>query len=432
MAARKVLTNTFIHLTVGKRLGLGFLLMLLLVVTLAGTGIRYLNIIESRTNHVDFSYLLNNQIDQAKYNRAMYGQTYAPQYLEGNRKYIDDAANLIEQNQDLSWQPQSLAILTRIGALIGEYRQQQNAFTKAIEEKNAVRQSWNMSEVQESLSLLERQLTDSDLQLAFIQLNQKLTLVRYNARGLLLSLDREAEAPLITSINDARSAASALSQRIPEAQNSFLQPLLTALDDYKDRISAYMPAYENEQQYAKQIDVRTDELGDLVSTLLKDELAQTHADISSAQLQMGVTTLIAVIAGLLISWRITLQITRPLHSTLEIAQRIATGDLRQVQTNHRRDEMGQLLNAIAAMGQNLREMIEKIQMGVSQVSTAASEISAGNTDLSSRTEQQAAAVEETAASMEQLTATVKQNADNAHHANQLATEASQTAQQGGN
>ncbi|MBE9460131.1 methyl-accepting chemotaxis protein, partial [Enterobacter hormaechei] len=38
---------------------------------------------------------------------------------------------------------------------------------------------------------------------------------------------------------------------------------------------------------------------------------------------------------------------------------------------------------------------------------------------------------ETAASMEQLTATVKQNADNAHHANQLATDASQTAQQGG-
>jgi methyl-accepting chemotaxis protein II, aspartate sensor receptor len=57
-----------------------------------------------------------------------------------------------------------------------------------------------------------------------------------------------------------------------------------------------------------------------------------------------------------------------------------------------------LLNAVAAMSQNLRDMIEKIQMGVSQVSTAAAEIAAGNTDLSSRTEQQAAAVEETAAS----------------------------------
>ena len=36
-----------------------------------------------------------------------------------------------------------------------------------------------MSEVQASLSQVERQLTNSDLQLAFIQLNQKLTQVRY-------------------------------------------------------------------------------------------------------------------------------------------------------------------------------------------------------------------------------------------------------------
>ena len=169
----------------------------------------------------------------------------------------------------------------------------------------------------------------------------------------------------------------------------------------------------------------------LVNAFMQDELAQTHNDINLAQLQMGITTLIAIIAGVLIAWRITLQITRPLHSTLAMAERIASGDLRQAQTSTRRDELGQLLNAVAAMSQNLRTMIEKIQMGVSQVSTASAEIAAGNTDLSSRTEQQAAAVEETAASMEQLTATVKQNADNAHHANQLATDASQTAQQGG-
>lgn len=54
-----------------------------------------------------------------------------------------------------------------------------------------------------------------------------------------------------------------------------------------------------------------------------------------------------------------------------------------------------------------------------------------NTDLSSRTEQQASALEQTAASMEQLTAIVKQNADNAHHASQLAADASGKAHQGG-
>jgi methyl-accepting chemotaxis protein-2 (aspartate sensor receptor) len=206
---------------------------------------------------------------------------------------------------------------------------------------------------------------------------------------------------------------------------------LSVLDEYKDHIAAYLPAVENEIKISKQLGGYADEIGTLVNNFMKDELTQTHNNINTAQWQMGITTAIAILAGLLISWRITLQITRPLHSTLMLAERIAKGDLRQAQTSTRRDELGQLLNAVAAMSQNLRDMIEKIQMGVSQVSTAAGEIAAGNTDLSSRTEQQAAAVEETAASMEQLTATVKQNADNAHHANQLATDASQTAQQGG-
>ncbi|CAI1006465.1 methyl-accepting chemotaxis protein [Serratia quinivorans] len=431
MAALKTLAGKFVHLTVGKKLGLGFGLMLLLTAIIAGTGAQYLNIIESRANRIDFSNRLNDEINQAKYNRALFGQTYKPEYLKNNRTNIENAVKLINQGQELNWDTQSRKDLQRLVGLIGQYQQQQNAFEKAVATKDAVRQSWNMSEVQDSLNQVERQITNADLQLAFIQLNQKLTLVRYGARGLLLSLSAESEAPLVAAIDDARSAANALSRRLSDAQRPLLQPLLSALDDYKKRIEAYLPAYQQEQAVSQLLGNSAQEVGTLVNAFMQDELTQTHNDINSAQLQMGITTLIAIIAGLLVAWRITLQITRPLQSTLALAERIASGDLRQAQTSTRRDELGQLLNAVAAMSQNLRDMIEKIQMGVSQVSTAAAEIAAGNTDLSSRTEQQAAAVEETAASMEQLTATVKQNAENAHHANQLATDASQTAQQGG-
>lgn len=102
----------------------------------------------------------------------------------------------------------------------------------------------------------------------------------------------------------------------------------------------------------------------------------------------------------------TRQITVPLRATLDMAERIATGDLTAATTSSRTDELGMLMNAVARMNENLRAMIDEIRIGVSQVSHASGEIAAGNTDLSSRTEQQAAAVEETAASMEQLNATV--------------------------
>ncbi|RTF39872.1 HAMP domain-containing protein [Serratia marcescens] len=430
MAALQALAGKFTHLTVGKKLGLGFALLLLLAVIIAGTGAQYLHIIESRADRIDFSNRLNEEINQAKYNRAMYGQTYRPEYIQNNRANIENAVKLIDHGQALDWDAQSRKDLQRLVTLIGEYQQQQKEFEQAVTAKDAVRQSWNMSEVQASLSQVERQLTNGDLQLAFIQLNQKLTQVRYGARGLLLSLNKETEAPLMAAIDDARDAANALSRRVSDAQRPQLQPLLAALDDYKNRIAAYLPAYEHEQQISRRLGERAQAIGMLVNAFMQDELAQTHNDINLAQLQMGITTLIAIIAGVLIAWRITLQITRPLHSTLAMAERIASGDLRQAQTSTRRDELGQLLNAVAAMSQNLRTMIEKIQMGVSQVSTASAEIAAGNTDLSSRTEQQAAAVEETAASMEQLTSTVKMNAENCEQANQLALSVSDIANQG--
>ncbi|QHA87206.1 methyl-accepting chemotaxis protein [Serratia rhizosphaerae] len=431
MAVLHTLTSRYIHLGVGKKLTLGFILMLLLAAIIAGTGIHYLTIIESRSDRIDFSDQLNNEITQARYNRAMYAQNYSKEYLDKNYANISNVEKLIARGKNLDWDPQSRKDLQRLVTMIDEYQLQQQKFLDAVAAKNAVRESWNMSDIQQQLAQAEQQFSNDEFKMSFIELSKKLTQTRYLSRGLLLDLNRDAEAPLLAAIDDARRSAHALHQKLSDSQKPLLQPLLNGLESYEGRIKAYMPAYEHEQALNNALSDSAADIGTLVRAFLKDELTQTNNDIQSAQLRMGLTTLAAIIIGLVVSWRITLQITRPLNNTLAIAQRIATGDLRQIEVTHRRDELGRLLDAMAAMNQNLRDMIEKIQQGVGQVYTAASEISAGNTDLSSRTEQQAAAVEETAASMEQLTATVKQNADNAHHANQLATDASQTAQQGG-
>lgn len=214
-------------------------------------------------------------------------------------------------------------------------------------------------------------------------------------------------------------------------QQKLLAPVAANLALYKDNVLAYLPAYQQELEVGKVMEASANELNTLATQLFTQELQGTHSEINNAQYQLAIAALVALLLGLLIAWRMTRQITVPLRATLDMAERIATGDLTAATTSSRTDELGMLMNAVARMNENLRAMIDEIRIGVSQVSHASGEIAAGNTDLSSRTEQQAAAVEETAASMEQLNATVKQNTDNAHHANQLATEASQTAQQGG-
>lgn len=121
----------------------------------------------------------------------------------------------------------------------------------------------------------------------------------------------------------------------------------------------------------------------------------------------------------------------PLRQSVLRIERIAQGDLTSAPLPHGRSEIGTLIHNLQLMQQALVTTVGTVREGAVAIYQGSSEISAGNTDLSSRTEQQAAALEQTAASMEQLTATVKQNAENAHHASQLAADASGKARSGG-
>ncbi|MHA6311726.1 methyl-accepting chemotaxis protein [Pantoea sp. S-LA4] len=124
-------------------------------------------------------------------------------------------------------------------------------------------------------------------------------------------------------------------------------------------------------------------------------------------------------------------VINPLRQSVSRIERIAQGDLTAPPLPHGRSEIGTLIHNLQLMQQSLVKTVGTVREGAVAIYQGSSEISAGNTDLSSRTEQQAAALEQTAASMEQLTATVKQNAENAHHASQLAADASGKARSGG-
>jgi methyl-accepting chemotaxis protein-3 (ribose and galactose sensor receptor) len=124
-------------------------------------------------------------------------------------------------------------------------------------------------------------------------------------------------------------------------------------------------------------------------------------------------------------------IITPLRQSVDRIERIAQGDLTAPEQAYGRSEIGSLLHNLQLMQASLVRTVGTVREGAVAIYQGSSEISAGNTDLSSRTEEQASALEQTAASMEQLTATVKQNAENAHHASQLAADASGKARSGG-
>jgi methyl-accepting chemotaxis protein len=165
---------------------------------------------------------------------------------------------------------------------------------------------------------------------------------------------------------------------------------------------------------------RVDELDDQIRTI-KRESRRT------VLLLAFLSTAFSIVCA----WWLGRSIVKPVREAVDVAQRVAAGDLTADPQVGSRDEIGQLQAALKHMNDQLLGMVGEIRGGSDAIATASSQIAAGNHDLSSRTEQQAGALEETASSMEELNSTVTQTADNARQASQLAAAASMVANRGG-
>jgi methyl-accepting chemotaxis protein len=153
--------------------------------------------------------------------------------------------------------------------------------------------------------------------------------------------------------------------------------------------------------------------------------------LATARLATLLMSGMAVLFGCLIAWWVTRSIAVPLAAAVDVARRVAGGDLSGHIDVKSTDETGKLMQALKEMTGHLASLIGQVRAGTDTMATASGQIAAGNQDLSSRTEEQASSLEETASSMEELTSTVRQNADNARQANQLAQSASGIALKGG-
>jgi methyl-accepting chemotaxis protein len=176
--------------------------------------------------------------------------------------------------------------------------------------------------------------------------------------------------------------------------------------------------------------------------MLRDLVAMQRKaiDDSAARIEEAAATslrlqalLIALLVVLVAVCGVALRssIVKPLQLAIDVARRVAKGDLTADIQVSSRDEAGQLLQALREMNDALRSLVTNVIHGAGTIAQASDEIAAGNLELSSRTEQQASSLEETASSMEELTSTVKQTSDNARQANQLAGSASDVAAKGG-
>lgn len=215
------------------------------------------------------------------------------------------------------------------------------------------------------------------------------------------------------------------------ALSAYIQSSETIVElafDKRDRAMAHMEDFQDN------FDKLSDQMGALSELFEQSTIESQSQGDASVGLAKNLIIIISILAaGLMIalSLYVASRITKPINLAVVEADKISRGDLTgQIEVTSR-DETGQLLTALNEMKAKLLGIVSAVRESTDEVTLAASEISKGNLDLSQRTEEQASSLEETASSMEEMTSTVKQNADNAGQANQLAMNAREQAESGG-
>ncbi len=179
------------------------------------------------------------------------------------------------------------------------------------------------------------------------------------------------------------------------------------------------------------VDKQFDTLTKLQLAAAKDAYDQAQSRYHMLNTWATLLTFFGIVFALLMGWLLSKAITRPLAQAVDIARRIASGDLSQEITVTSRDEAGLLMLAMKDMNESLLNIVSQVRAGTHAIALASEEIATGNMDLSNRTELQAHSLSMTATATAEMTATVQQNTESAHHAQKVAASTRDIAEVGG-
>ena len=163
----------------------------------------------------------------------------------------------------------------------------------------------------------------------------------------------------------------------------------------------------------------------------KSDYAAALSSYESAHRLMLTLAAVAIGLGALIAWFLTRSITTPVNEALNVANRLAEGDLTVRIDNPSKDETGQMLQAMSNMITKLSQVVTDVNGGAQALASASEEVSATAQSLSQAASEQAAGVEETSASIEQMTSSIAQNTENAKITDGMASKAAKDASDGG-
>ncbi len=251
---------------------------------------------------------------------------------------------------------------------------------------------------------------------------------RYRLTERLASLERDAEAA------EDKELARSMRTDLASYENGFYrvvglvrQHSVKTTQEASREMAAYKDSVDRlEKSAADLAALNFKRMGDKQRVLAAQKARTARAMVGVMLLTLGL--------GAFLSVRLAAGVTGPILQAVAVTEAIAHGDLSVAVPASGRDEVGQLLTAMARMAERLRGVVAEVRSGADalsetsghvvavagQVSSASSQVSASAQTLSQGTSEQAASVEQTTSSLEQMSASITQNAENSRQMEQMA------------
>jgi methyl-accepting chemotaxis protein len=435
------MNSWFANISVNMKLALGFGLVLLFTAILALTGWNSLGKLIDRSNWMSDITELNAQLTKLRVTRLQYMVADGDDTVAETVQVALDGFQAQQEKLLKSFKsPENIALLQQLSTVIGDYEKGLGAMRSGYKASNKARDDLG-SHADKGNALIE-QINADVLSLpaydeqrfeqyqAITRARDDLMRVRYETRGYTGSNTAENEQKALGQIDDAIKGLQSMNATFSGVQADRLKQLEAVLGNYRSALMAFKTSISDLGALRKNMTVQGAAIVKLSDDMYALQLERRDIESAEARNMQLICTLLALILGVLAAVIITRQITRPLKDTLEVVERIASGDLSHTMVVTRRDELGELQQGIQRMGTTLRDLIGSIRDSVVQIASAAEELSAVTEQTSAGVNSQKVETDQVATAMHEMTATVQEVARNAEQASHAASAADEEARAG--
>jgi len=383
----------FNNIKVGTKIFSGFLIILVLMGIVGGLAIFQFSQIKLTITNLADNFAKDQHLADQMVVRILLTRFYANKYIRG-----DKAEDLARFNEEFAYfegllseasieitKAERVKMLTDIKAGVDNYSDNFAKVIQLIDKRHEILSKILNFQGPLAEKKLE-QLRDSAFQAddaiaSFYAGNAQraLLLMRLDAFKYFEEGDKQWVKKFDERYQEFQVAFQKLDQELQDPKRRQLAEIAqTSIEKYRQGFISLQAGYNKQNQIIEtqlnvigsQVRKTASKMSDSVAVDFDATNQKTHILVNQTRWQLFITMLVALLVGLTLAWFISRSITTPLTTVIDMANKIAVGDMSQMvntqnryeieQITKRSDEMGNIGKAVDTLTLSFKKMIEDI------------------------------------------------------------------------